>query len=67
MYSFFVLGLIPGTNIQISFTMWVEATIALVLLAYLAHYHWKRSHDYQALPPTISADYDYSDTTVPAQ
>ena len=31
MYSFFVLGMIPGTNIQITFTTWTD--VALFFLA----------------------------------
>lgn len=29
MYSFFVLGLIPGTDIQVTFEMWLQAAIIL--------------------------------------
>ena len=31
MYTFFVLGLVPGTNFQITFTMWLEFVEALLL------------------------------------
>ena len=34
MYSFIVLGIVPGTNIQISFLAWVVATmLAIVALS----------------------------------
>ena len=34
MYSFIVLGLVPGTNFQITFIMWLQAleVIALIVL-----------------------------------
>ena len=32
MYSFLVLGLIPGTNIQITFEIWAEAAVVLSIL-----------------------------------
>ena len=33
MYSFLVLGIIPGTNIQITFDMWLQlAELAIVLI-----------------------------------
>lgn len=35
MYSFFVLGLIPGTGVQISFAMWVETMLVIGLSIYL--------------------------------
>ncbi len=34
MYSFLVLGLIPGTNIQINFWAWVIIMIGLTVAAY---------------------------------
>lgn len=33
MYSFLVLGMVPGTNIQISFQAWVALAAILVLMA----------------------------------
>lgn len=38
MYSFLVLGLIPGTNIQIGFWAWVVITIG----CYIAFRHYKQ-------------------------
>jgi hypothetical protein len=32
MYTFLVLGLIPGTNIQVSFWVWIILMIGLVLV-----------------------------------
>lgn len=55
MFNFFVLGLIPGTNIQISFTMWCEAVAAICLsfcLRQRMHYRQLAGE----LPPTISPD-----------
>lgn len=34
MYSFIVLGLIPGTNIQINFWAWIIIMIGLTVTAY---------------------------------
>jgi hypothetical protein len=42
MYSLIVLGLIPGTQIQITFYMWVIA--ATVLLAVLTSLYVARKH-----------------------
>ena len=42
MYNFFVLGLIPGTNIQITFQGWldmIEAGIAIVGMIWLYRQH----------------------------
>ena len=36
MYSFIVLGIIPGTDIQINFQIWLDAMVGLVLLALIA-------------------------------
>lgn len=58
MYSFFVLGLIPGTNIQITFGMWLMATTALVLSAYVLRSVWRRRQLLDRLPPTIAAESD---------
>lgn len=37
MYSFFVLGIIPGTNIQITFTAWCFMLLALLVVWYNYH------------------------------
>ena len=55
MYNFLVLGYIPGTDIQISFTMWCEAAAALFLVSYL-HHSIKHHQFATVLPPTISAE-----------
>ncbi len=34
MYSFLVLGLIPGTNIQINFWAWIIIMVGLTIAAY---------------------------------
>lgn len=34
MYSFLVLGLIPGTNIQINFWAWIIIMVGLTVTAY---------------------------------
>lgn len=52
MYSFFVLGLIPGTNIQITFTMWLEFVLLLAATIYGVHYRHQRRH----LPPSLSPE-----------
>ncbi|HSW36806.1 MAG TPA: hypothetical protein VLG37_00350 [Candidatus Saccharimonadales bacterium] len=42
MYNFIVLGLIPGTDIQITFQMWLNAAgliVALIALAWLYNQH----------------------------
>lgn len=32
MYTFFILGIIPGTNLQITFTAWCLMTICLLII-----------------------------------
>jgi hypothetical protein len=34
MYTFLVLGLIPGTNIQINFYAWLVIMVGLIIMAY---------------------------------
>lgn len=56
MYSFFILGQVPGTDIVISFGMWLQVLVA-GLLAYGA-YKWRKHQDAgttpsSLLPPTI--------------
>lgn|GEM_PF-6362657 len=43
MYSFFVLGIIPGTNIQISFGMWLAMAVTLLTAAALIRRGFKRT------------------------
>ena len=55
MYSFFVLGQIPGTSIIITFTMWMQLFAALFvtgMLIYLRRTHGLRNY----FPPTIGSD-----------
>ena len=42
MYSFLVLGLVPGTNIQLSFQAWLVVMAVLLLLAPLIKILLKR-------------------------
>lgn len=37
MYNFLVLGLIPGTNIQIGFYAWIALVISLMVATYFAN------------------------------
>lgn len=57
MYDFFVLGLIPGTDIQISFTMWIESFILLCMSAYLAHHILRRRAYGIEIVPTIGTEF----------
>lgn len=57
MYDFFVLGLIPGTNIQISFTMWMESLTLLSVSAYLARHIVRRRAYGKEIIPTIGAEF----------
>lgn len=36
MYTFFILGLIPGTNLQITFQMWIDGLELVAAVAGLA-------------------------------
>lgn len=42
MYSFLVLGLIPGTSIQISFQAWLDMVAAMPIVAALIKLCWYR-------------------------
>jgi hypothetical protein len=53
MYDFFVLGLIPGTDIQITFTMWLEALLLVICSLYLVHIHVNK---HAVLAPTIGPE-----------
>jgi hypothetical protein len=52
MYSFVILGQIPGTDITISFTMWVE--LALFVGTLIAWITVRQNHTSDAPAPTIS-------------
>lgn len=55
MYSFFVLGQIPGTSITISFSAWLTLCL-LAATSYLwVHVH-RRKPAAQTSSPTISTD-----------
>ncbi len=41
MQTLVVLGEIPGTNFQLTFTMWLGIVLALSVLLF-AHYTWRR-------------------------
>jgi hypothetical protein len=48
MYSFLVLGLIPGTNFQITFKAWLNiigTLMVAVCSVYLRHIHKVRDHE----------------------
>ena len=44
MYSFVVLGQIPGTSITISFTMWIQLALLLTMAVLLYKYTHKTKH-----------------------
>ncbi|MDB5169681.1 MAG: hypothetical protein JWN82_77 [Candidatus Saccharibacteria bacterium] len=55
MYSFFVLGQIPGTSITISFTMWLTLCLAATLIYLAVRMH--RNQPLQlGMDPTIGSD-----------
>lgn len=41
MQNFIVLGIVPGTNLQITFTFWLFAAAALMALL-VARYAWRQ-------------------------
>jgi hypothetical protein len=51
MYSFLVLGQIPGTNLQISFQAWLVmlACLPLLVLAFALLHRLRQSAQFQAL------------------
>lgn len=55
MYSFFVLGQIPGTSITISFTMWLMLSLLAVTLYFGVRYTRQRPQAF-SLDPTIGSD-----------
>lgn len=57
MYSFFVLGLIPGTDIQISFTMWLETVMLFGMSAYLVRHILRRRTYGSEIVPTIGTEF----------
>jgi hypothetical protein len=51
MYSFIVLGIVPGTNIQISFQAWLLMLAGLValIMVFIASHRLRRSMGLQGL------------------
>ena len=54
MYNFFVLGLIPGTNIEITFAMWLEFVLLTFVSVYALHYI--RLQKRLAMTPSLSPE-----------
>ena len=55
MYSFFVLGQVPGTGLVITFTMWAElAALLFTLLVWIGYRRRREFRTYNI--PTISAE-----------
>ncbi len=48
MYNFLVLGLVPGTNLQITFTTWLDV-IGLGIAGFLAYSLYERNDAQHAL------------------
>jgi hypothetical protein len=55
MWNFLVLGIIPGTDIQIDLGQWLLLTAATALVAYLFRDMAKKIRS-NPLPPTISSE-----------
>lgn len=56
MYSFLVLGLVPGTSIQITFQTWFDAIgiiIIIAALAFLGHLHGRHANPLSKLQRSI--------------
>jgi len=56
-YDFFVLGLIPGTEIQISFAMWLETVALLCTTTILVRQISQRRSFAYEIVPTIGSDF----------
>lgn len=59
MYSFIILGIIPGTNIQISFTVWCLLCLGLGIF----YLEYKRNADFRAKTDVLidrAADFAHS-------
>ncbi len=54
MQNFFVLGLVPGTTIQITFTVWLTTVLLLASAPFLT-YAWR--HRAQAYNYMIAAEF----------
>jgi hypothetical protein len=55
MYSFFVLGQVPGTSITISFTMWLMLSLLAATL-YIGFRALRLRAQVFSLDPTIAGD-----------
>ncbi len=55
MYSFFILGEIPGTNVTISFSMWMALCAVALLIAALVMINRRQTME-AAITPTIASD-----------
>ena len=54
MYSFFVLGLIPGTNLQITFQVWLDSLLLLIEVASIVWlYRYHREDFAKHIPPSL--------------
>lgn len=56
MWSFLVLGIIPGTDIQIDFGDWLRVLAASALLVILARSAMHKLRQASDLPPSISPE-----------
>jgi hypothetical protein len=56
MWSFLVLGIIPGTNIQINFKLWLLALALSTLLLILVRAVMRDLRKNRSLPPSLSQE-----------
>jgi len=55
MYSFLLLGLIPGTNIQITFQIWLDMVLVMIDIAGIIWLYRRRHSDsHKKLPVLFS-------------
>lgn len=57
MYAFFVLGIVPGTNFQITFQVWLDCLLTVIEAAGLLWLYQQRCLDelQQLVPVVLSA------------
>lgn len=67
MYSFFVLGQVPGTSITITFTMWMELCAAAVMVTLWLYVRHRNTESTSELQPTIGNDEATSFRTITAR
>ena len=69
MYSFFVLGIVPGTNIQITFTQWLVCLgviCEVICIAFLArHWHVTAHQPNSTLPNHSLQKLEFSGLHIP--